>query len=55
MSIHFAAGKTTEVMEMSRAFIETKDRSFAFRTKYTFHQDGKVENAINQWMEVTPQ
>ena len=55
MSIHFAAGKTTEVMEMSRAFVETKDRSFAFRTKYTFHQDGKVEQAINQWMEVTPQ
>jgi len=46
-------GETTKVMEMRRAYIETKDRSFAFLTKYTFHKDGKVEQAINQYLEVT--
>lgn len=53
MSIDFNEGETTKVIEMSRAFVETRDRSFAFRTKYSFHKDGKVETKINRWMEVT--
>lgn len=53
MSVEFGAEETTKVIEMSRAFIETSDRSFAFRTSYTFHKDGKVEAKVSRWMEVT--
>lgn len=51
--INFDPGKTTKVIEMRRAFIETIDRSFSFVTRYTFHQDQRIEQAINRWMEVT--
>ena len=53
MPVDFDAGETSKVIEMSRAFVETTDRSFAFRTSYTFHKDGKVETKVNRWMEVT--
>ena len=53
MSMDFGPKDTTKVIDMSRAFIESIDRSFAFRTRYAFHKDGKVETKVNQWMEVT--
>lgn len=53
-SINFDSGETTKVVAMSRAFIESRDRSFAFRSQYTFHQDGKVDRKDEQWKEVTP-
>lgn len=53
MNITFNQGETTKSIEMNRAFVETLSRSFVFRTRYTFHQDGKVDARINQWMEVT--
>lgn len=53
MSMDFGPEETTKVIEISRAFVETGDRSFAFRTSYAFHKDGKVETKVNRWMEVT--
>lgn len=53
LAIDFEPSKTTKVIEMKRAFIETKNRSFAFTTRFTFHRDGKVDQAINSWLEVT--
>lgn len=38
-------------MEMNRAFVETKERSYVFRSKYTFHRDGKVERKGDKWQE----
>lgn len=52
LEIKFDPGETTKVIEMRRAYVETKDRSFAFTTRFTFHKDGKVDQAINQYMEV---
>ena len=40
-----------KTVEMSRAFIETRERRFVFRTKYTFHRDGKVEKKGEKWEE----
>jgi hypothetical protein len=54
VSVNFDSGETTKVIEMSRAFIETRDRSFAFISQYTFRSDGKVDRKGNQWKEVTP-
>lgn len=53
MHVDFGAEETSKVIEISRAFIETMERSFVFKTSYTFHKDGKVETKINQWTEVT--
>lgn len=53
-SVSFGSGETIKVIEMSRAFIETRGRSFAFRSQYTFRPDGKVERKGDQWKEVTP-
>ncbi len=54
VSVSFGSGETTKVIEMSRAFVETRDRSFVFRSQYTFRPDGKVERKGDQWKEVTP-
>ena len=54
VSVNFGSGETIKVIEMSRAFVETRDRSFAFRSQYTFYPDGKVERKADQWKEVTP-
>ena len=40
-----------KTIDMNRAFIETKDRSFTFRSKYTFHRDGKVDRKGDKWEE----
>lgn len=40
-----------KMVDMNRAFIETRERSFVFRTKYTFHRDGKVEKKGDKWEE----
>lgn len=53
IAINFGPGETTKVMDMDRAFVETANRSFVFRTKYTFHKDGKLETRINKWTEAT--
>ena len=53
MPVDLDTDETSKVVEMSRAFVETAGRSFAFRTSYTFHKDGKWETKINRWMEVT--
>jgi hypothetical protein len=51
VKVDFGSGENTKSIEMNRAFIETVDRSYTFRTRYTFHKDGKLEKAINKWME----
>jgi hypothetical protein len=51
MAVNFSPGETKKVVQMNRAFVETPDRSFVFKTEYTFHKDGKVEARINTWME----
>lgn len=53
VAISFGPSDNTKTIDMNRAFIETENRSFVFRTKYTFHKDGKIEKRINKWMEVT--
>jgi len=53
MAVNFSPGETKKVMHMNRAFVETPDRSFVFKTEYTFHKDGKVEARVNKWMEET--
>ena len=40
-----------KAMDMNRAFVETRDRSFVFKSKYTFHRDGKVEKKGDKWEE----
>ncbi len=40
-----------KTIDMNRAFIETKDRGFTFRSKYTFHRDGKVDRKGDKWEE----
>ena len=40
-----------KTIDINRAFIETKDRSFTFRSKYTFHRDGKVDRKGDKWEE----
>ena len=52
LEINFDASEETKVITMRRAYVETKDKSFAFITRYTFHKDGKVDQSINQYMEV---
>ncbi len=52
LGIDFNSGETSKVVEMRRAYVETTKRSFAFTTRFTFHKDGKVEQAINKYMEV---
>lgn len=51
VAVNFGPGETTKVIEMNRAFVETSDRSFVFKTEYTFHKDGKLEKRVNKWME----
>ncbi len=51
VAITFGPGENTRSIEMNRAFVETKDRSFVFRTQYIFYKDGKLEKKINKWME----
>lgn len=41
-----------KMMDMNRAFVETNERGFVFRSKYTFHRDGKVEKKGDKWEEV---
>jgi len=53
MAVNFSPGETTKVMHMNRAFVETSDRSFVFKTEYTFHKDGKLEARVNKWTEET--
>jgi len=38
-----------KTLDMNRAFVETAERSFVFRSKYTFHRDGKVEKKGDKW------
>jgi len=53
VAVNFSPGETTKVMHMNRAFVETSDRSFVFKTEYTFHKDGKLETRVNKWTEAT--
>ena len=53
MALNFSPGETTKVIHMHRAFVETSDRSFVFKTEYTFHKDGKLETRVNKWTEAT--
>lgn len=50
MSVDFGPD-AVKTVDMNRAFIETRDRSFTFRSKYTFHRDGKVEKKGDKWEE----
>ena len=52
LEIKFGPSEETKVVEMRRAYVETKDKSFAFITRYTFHKDQKVDQSINQYKEV---
>ena len=40
-----------KMVDMNRAFVETRERSFVFSSKYTFHRDGKVEKKGDKWEE----
>ncbi len=51
LSINFGSEALVNI-EMNRAFVETKDRSYAFISKYTFHRDGKVDRVGDKWQEV---
>ena len=53
MDITFSPGEDTKVTDMNRGYVETADRSFVFRTTYTFHKDGKIETRVNKWLEAT--
>jgi len=52
MSVDFGNDALTN-LEMNRAFIETKERGFAFNSQYTFHRDGKVDRKGDKWQEVS--
>lgn len=43
--------EAVKTIDMNRAFIETKDKSFTFKSKYTFHRDGKVDRKGDKWEE----
>jgi len=49
ISIDLTSQETTKSIELSRAFIETRDKSYAFRSQYIFHRDGKVERKGDRW------
>lgn len=49
ISISFTSQEPTKSIELSRAFIETRDKSFAFISKYIFHRDKKVEREGDRW------
>ena len=51
LSINIPKGKATIEKIYDRAFIETKNVTHTFKTKYIFHQNGKVDKAINQWIK----
>jgi len=48
--LNFEEGKNTIERKFDRAFVETTDKSFSFVTSYIFHQNGKVDKTINQWL-----
>jgi len=52
LAVDFGPSDATKIVELRRAYVETQSRSFAFITRYTFHKDGKVEQAVNRWTEV---
>lgn len=39
----------TDTKQYCRAIIETKDVTYDYITKYTFHRNGKVDQSINEW------
>lgn len=43
-----------KTINMNRAFVESRDRSFTFGTQYTFHRDGKVDKKGEKWEEGQP-
>ncbi len=49
--LNFPDGTATIESLYSRAFIETKTRSFSFNTKYVFHRNTKVDQVFNSWQE----
>lgn len=49
ISVNFTSQETSKSIELSRAFIETRDISFAFRSQYVFHRDRKVERKGDRW------
>jgi len=51
VNINYGPGENSKTLDMNRAFIENENRSFVFRTKYTFYKDGKLEKRVNKWME----
>lgn len=51
VSVNYDPGETSKTIDMNRAFIETAERSYTFKTQYTFHKDGKLNLGINKWME----
>lgn len=53
VDLTFGAGENTKQLNMNRAFIETSDKSYVFKTEYTFHKDGKLEKKLNRWMEAS--
>ena len=52
ISINFTSQEPSKSIELSRGFVESRDKSFAFRTQYTFHRDGKVERKGDRWKKV---
>ena len=53
VAINFGPSENSKTLDMNRAFVENENRSFVFRTKYTFYKDGKLEKRVNKWMEAT--
>lgn len=53
VDITFGPGEDTKQLNMNRAFIETSDKSYVFKTEYTFHKDGKLEKKLNRWREAS--
>lgn len=49
VSINFSPQQMTKSMELSRAFIETRNESYAFRSKYIFHRDKNIERKGDRW------
>lgn len=49
ISINFTSQETLKSIELNRAFIEARDKSFTFRSQYIFHRDGKVEKKGDRW------
>ncbi len=50
--INIPNGKANIEREYERAFIETKDETFSFITKYVFHKNGKIDQVLHEWRKM---